>query len=194
MLANIGCKELLMHGGQKILPVIPQLIIPITRKMKILFAQCNRILETITCCMWFASVSYSFASNYVPFPSSIFMCARRGIEHPYQRGYRQGTAHLADIGSSRHQRANINWSDRTSSCPILPTNFADFEYFQDEQPQQWRQNSVWSKETSSDRRFGERNPRAFRKIWRRRCLHQHQIPRANLRERGHLVRLPAAYI
>ena len=32
-LANIGCKELLLHGGQKILPVIPQLIIPITRKM-----------------------------------------------------------------------------------------------------------------------------------------------------------------
>ena len=31
MLANIGCKELLLHGGQKILPVIPQLIIPITR-------------------------------------------------------------------------------------------------------------------------------------------------------------------
>lgn len=32
-LANIGCKELLMHGGQKILPVIPQLIIPITEAL-----------------------------------------------------------------------------------------------------------------------------------------------------------------
>jgi len=32
-LANIGCKELLLHGGQKILPVIPQLIIPITRAL-----------------------------------------------------------------------------------------------------------------------------------------------------------------
>jgi len=32
-LANIGCKELLLHGNQKILPVIPQLIIPITQAL-----------------------------------------------------------------------------------------------------------------------------------------------------------------
>lgn len=41
MLANIGCKELLMHGGQKILPVIPQLIIPITQALN------TRIREVI---------------------------------------------------------------------------------------------------------------------------------------------------
>jgi len=166
ILAYEGVKNLLEHGGTKILPVVPQLIIPIKDALntRIPKVSTNKV-AVILCLMLRICIPASFLNQ-------------RCIVLYFFADHCQNTARHLDVGERRRAGAReFHW---TSTCALLPPDPPDIEYFQGKEQKSWGWHWVFSKECTEYRRFDWQRVAQARRERRRWCFHQHQVPHSNL--------------